>query len=72
MGKYASCFKDLHGKHTVALEFLADAGVITPKSVTKALEMGKESLGVESDPDFLRICQHYRYPVVLRNVMNIG
>jgi hypothetical protein len=73
MSKYADYFKDLHGKHTVALEFLADAGVITPKNVTKALEMGKESLGVKSNPNFLRLRESFsRYPNVLRGLTGIS
>jgi hypothetical protein len=73
MGKYSDYFKNLYGKHTVALEYLADAGVITPKNVRNFDKMGTKETGVGPDPNFLRVCERFgRYPGVLKNVMNIS
>lgn len=59
-------------KHTVALEFLADAGINIVNNVTKSPELGKNLVGVGSNPDFLRLnaqyAQYGRYPKVLQNL----
>jgi hypothetical protein len=65
-------FNKLYGKHTVALEFLADSGINIVKNVIKSPELGKNQLGVKPDPVFLRLnaqyAQYGRYPKVLQNL----
>jgi hypothetical protein len=62
----------VYGKHTVALEFLADFGIDIVKNVTKSPELGKNLVGVGSNPNFLRLnaqyAQYGRYPKVLQNL----
>ena len=59
-------------KHTVALEFLADAGINIVKNVTKSPEMGKNLVGVGSNPNFFRLNRQNStfdiYPKILRNL----
>jgi hypothetical protein len=62
----------IYGKHTVALEFLAEAGINIVNNVTKSPELGKNLVGVGSNPNFLRLnaqyAQYGRYPKVLQNL----
>ena len=62
----------VYGKHTVALEFLAEAGIDIVKNVTKSPEMGKNLVGVGSNPNFFRPNRQNStfdiYPKILRNL----
>jgi hypothetical protein len=62
----------VYGKHTVALEFLAEAGINTVKNVIKSPELGKKLVGVSPNPNLLRLnaqyAQYGRYPKVLQNL----
>ena len=72
MTRNENYLKILYGKHTVALEFLADAGINIVKNVTNNQNLGKNNLGVRVDPKFLRLnaqyAQYGRYPKVLQNL----
>ena len=72
MSQNYNYLNQFYGKHTVALEFLADAGINIVKNVTKSPELGKNLVGVGSNPDFLRLnaqyAQYGRYPKVLQNL----
>ncbi len=65
-------FNKLYRKYTVALEFLADSGIDIVKNVIESPELGKNPVGVGSNPNFLRLnaqyAQYGRYPKVLQNL----
>jgi hypothetical protein len=65
-------FNKLYRKHTVAIEFLADSGIDIVKNVIKSPELGKNLVGVGSNPNFLRLNRQNStfdiYPKILRNL----
>jgi len=71
MSRNSDYLNNFYGKHTVALEFLAEAGIKVDNNVINSPKLGTNLAGVGSNPGFLRLntqTSFNRYPIVLQSL----
>jgi|GEM_PF-4614364 len=71
MSRSSDYLNKFYGKQTVALEFLAEAGIKVANNVINSTKLGTNLAEVGSNPGFLRLntqTSFNRYPKVLLNL----